>query len=197
MHKYFLEVSLCWLLIFSSAKTSKAFISNKCMNIAFVDACYHNIDSQIKFKSINQKRLLNISLYNCFAAHLHWNCICIIKKDYPISLGSLFWLSNKYSAMICGLVCLQLFYVLGENKWRWDKIKDGLINVASNWHHSFENTFMSKWFHIWVSVNYYIGVKMPINLLVVSLWAKPNNIKAAVITCLNKFPGAVGNDLLH
>ena len=132
MHKYFLEVFRGRLFILDSAKTSKAFIGNKRMNISFIDTRYHSIDSQIKFKSINEKRIFNISLYNYFTTYRLWNCIHIIKKDYPISLGSLLWLGNKYRALICLLIHLKLVYVLRENERRWGKIKDGLINVTSN-----------------------------------------------------------------
>lgn len=62
VHEQIVKVVLCWRLILSRGKSAKAITEQ--VNAQGIYAAKKHVNPQVKFKSVDQKRLMQVTLYH-------------------------------------------------------------------------------------------------------------------------------------
>ena len=91
MHEHISTVGFIWLLVWDGCEPSQSILKN--IDSKRIDSIYQNINSEIKFKTVNQKRIGDVCLGHNMIMGMY--VLPISSKEYALTLTHAFRLHNE------------------------------------------------------------------------------------------------------
>ena len=106
MHEEIVHILWSWGLVLLSRKSGHSFLVN--VNMQGVDAVHEHVDSKVKFKTINQERLRQISLSDNLSILV--NIIGLLGKVDALPFTANIWFDNEKWLLLLVLQLLVGFF---------------------------------------------------------------------------------------